>query len=31
MPQKKTPAYSCNPLVDAIGKPAAAFTKADIE
>ena len=29
--QKKTPAYSCNPLVDAIGKPAAAFTKADIE
>jgi len=29
--KKNTPAYSCNPLVDAIGKPPAAFTKADIE
>ena len=28
---QKTPDYSCNPLVDAIGKPAAQFTKADIE
>ena len=27
----QTPDYSCNPLVEALGKPAAAFTKADIE
>ena len=28
---QKTPDYSCNPLVEALGKPAALFTKADIE
>ena len=27
----RPPAYSCNPLVEALGKPAGAFTKADIE